>query len=46
MKDGKIRCAGGSEIVTRDVIREIFDAEVRIREIEGKKVIVNGGEKR
>ena len=46
MKDGKIRCAGGSEIVTRDVIREIFDAEVRILEIEGKKVIVNGGEKR
>ena len=46
MKDGKIRCAGGSEIVTKEVIREIFDAEVRILEIEGKKVIVNGGEKR
>ena len=46
MKDGKIRCAGGAEIVTREVIREIFDAEVRILEIEGKKVIVNGGEKR
>ena len=46
MKDGKIRCAGGSEIVTKEVIREIFDAEVRILEIEGKKIIVNGGEKR
>ncbi len=41
--DGRIRCEGGREIVTESVIREIFSAEVRVVEIEGRKVIVNGG---
>ena len=45
MKDGQIRHAGGAEIVTEDVIFETFDAEVRIVEIEGKKIIINGGRK-
>ena len=45
MKDGQIRHAGGSEILTEDLIYEIFDAEVRVVEIEGKKIIVNGGQK-
>ena len=45
MKDGKIRHEGGRGIVTEDVIREIFDAEVRIVEIEGKKIVINGGGK-
>ena len=45
MKDGRIRCTGGSEIVTKSVIREIFDAQVRIVEIEGKKIIINGGDR-
>ena len=45
MKDGQIRHAGGKEIVTEDVIFETFDAEVRIVEIEGKKIIINGGQK-
>ena len=43
MKDGRIRFSGGAEIVTEDVIRDCFDAEVRIVEIEGRKVIINGG---
>ena len=43
MKDGQIRFEGGAEIVTRDTIRECFDAEVRIIETEGRKIIVNGG---
>jgi iron complex transport system ATP-binding protein len=43
MKDGKVRCAGGEEIITEDVIREIFDAQIRIVEIEGRKIIINGG---
>ena len=43
MKDGKIRYSGGKETVTDKVIQEIFDAEVRIVEIEGKKYIINGG---
>jgi iron complex transport system ATP-binding protein len=45
MKAGQIRHAGGAEIVTEDVIFETFDAEVRIVEIEGKKIIINGGQK-
>ena len=45
MKDGQIRHAGGTEIVTENVIFETFDAEVRIVEIEGKKIIINGGQK-
>ena len=45
MKDGQIRHAGGPEIVTEAVIQEIFDAEIRIVKIEGKKIIINGGQK-
>ena len=45
MKDGRIRHAGGPEIVTEDVIRETFDAEVRIVEIEGKKFVIHGGKR-
>ena len=43
MKDGRIRYAGGPEIVTEAVIREIFDAQVRMIEADGSKVIINGG---
>ena len=45
MKDGQIRHAGGPESVTEAVIRETFDAEVRIVAIEGQKIILNGGQK-
>ena len=45
MKGGTIRHAGGAEIVTEDVICETFDAEVRIVEIECKKIIINRGQK-
>ena len=43
MKNGKIRRAGGPEIVTEETIQETFDAQVRIVEVEGKKIIINGG---
>ena len=43
MKDGRIRFSGGAEIVTEDVIRDCFDAEVRIIHTEGRKIIINGG---
>ena len=46
MKDGRICYAGGAEIITESVIREVFDAEIRIIEIEEKKIIVNGGQKK
>ncbi len=45
MRNGKIIHAGGAEIVTEEVIRETFDAEVRIAQIEGKKIVINGGQK-
>ncbi len=35
---------GGPEVFTEAVIRNVFDADVRILEIEGRKIIVNGGE--
>lgn len=43
LKDGKIAYTGGEEIVTENVIREIFDANVRIVETENRKIILSGG---
>ena len=40
MKNGKIRYTGGPEIMTEPVIREIFDANVRIISIDGKNHII------
>ena len=45
IKDGRILHTGGPEIVSEAVIRETFDAEVRIIETEGKKIIINGGKR-
>ena len=45
MKDGQIRHEGGAEIVTEDVIEETFDARVRIVEIQGKRIVINGGKR-
>ena len=45
MKDGQIRHEGSAEIVTEDVIEETFDARVRIVEIEGKRIVINGGKR-
>lgn len=44
LKDGRVRCSGGAEIVTADVIRDVFDADVRVIEAEGKRIIINGGQ--
>jgi len=41
MKDGLVSCAGGPEVVTEEVIREVFDAQVQLRQIDGKTVILN-----
>ncbi len=43
IKDGKIRRTGGTEIITESAIRETFEAEVRVIETEGRKIIINGG---
>ena len=42
MKNGVIRYAGDAAVMTADAICDTFDAQVRILEIEGKKIIVGG----
>ena len=44
MKDGRIRCTGGQKIFTEPMIREVFDAQVRIVTLDGRKHIINGGQ--
>ncbi len=41
IKDGVIRYTGGKEIVTEAVIKDIFDIDVKIMEIDGQKVILS-----
>lgn len=40
MKDGVVKYAGGREIITGEVLKDIFDADVRIREIDGQMVVI------
>ena len=40
MKDGVIKYSGGKEVFTEEVIRDIFDIEVRLRTIDGKLVVL------
>ena len=42
LRDGVIQYAGGKECLTEDVIKAIFDIDVRIVEIENEKVILGG----
>ena len=42
MKDGVVKYAGTKEIVTEDVIRDIFDINVKIVQIDNRKVIIGG----
>ena len=42
LKNGAVKYAGGREILTPQVIKETFDADVRIREIDGQTVILQG----
>ena len=42
MKNGVIRYAGDAAVMTADAICDTFDAQVRILEIESKKIIVGG----
>ena len=40
MKDGVIKYAGGKEIVTAEVIKDIFDVQVQFETIRGKLVML------
>ena len=42
MKDGMVKYAGGREVITPESIKDIFDVDVRIREIDGETVILQG----
>ena len=42
MKDGQVKYAGGREVMTAENIKDIFDVDVRIREIDGETVILQG----
>ena len=42
LKDGVVKYAGGKEIVTEEVIKDIFDINVKIVEIDKQKVILGG----
>ena len=41
MKGGRIKYSGGEESFTVENISDIFDAKIRIANIDGKKVIIN-----
>ena len=40
LKDGVVKYAGGEEIFTREVIQDVFDIDVKIVSIDGRKVII------
>ncbi len=43
LKDGKVKYAGGAEILTEDVILDVYGARVRVLELDNRKIIMNGG---
>ena len=45
MKDGVIKYAGGKEIITEEVIRDIYDIQVKIAQLDGQTVIINTNQK-
>lgn len=45
LKDGTVKYAGGKEIVTEAVIKDIFDIDVKIVQIDKQKVILGGYQK-
>ena len=42
LKDGVVKYAGGRVILTPEVVKDTFDVDVRIREIDGQTVVLNG----
>ena len=42
LKNGVVKYAGGKEIVTEEVIKDIFDIDVKIMDINNRKVILGG----
>ena len=42
LKNGVVKYAGGREIITPKVVKDTFDVDVRIREIDGHTVVLHG----
>ena len=42
LKNGTVKYAGGKEIVTEEVIKDIFDIDVKIVQLNNQKVILGG----
>lgn len=42
LKNGVVTYAGGREIITPEVVKDTFDVDVRIREIDGQTVVLHG----
>lgn len=42
LKDGKVKYAGGKDIFTKEIIKDIFDIDVNIVQINDQKVILGG----
>ena len=42
LKNGVVQYAGGREIITPEVVKDTFDVDVRIREIDGHAVVLHG----
>lgn len=40
MKDGVVKYAGGREVITPETVKDIFDVEVQIKEIDGQTVVL------
>ena len=41
MKDGVVKYAGGREVITPETVKDIFDVDVQIKEIDGQTVVLN-----
>ena len=42
MTDGAVKYAGGPEIISAEILKETFNVDVRIREIDGQTVVLQG----
>ena len=42
LKNGVIKYVGGPEQITAEVIKDVFDVDVRVREIDGQTVVLGG----
>lgn len=45
LKNGVVQYAGGEEVFRKDVIKDIFDIDVRIVQIDNQKIILGGDRK-